>query len=894
VKTNIQSDYFFRISIRSLLPTGLRQRVKRAGKMISAQAKILCCLLLILAQRDARAGATFEKKPLLLGSGANPVSTLLSVNGVLYGTTQDDGDGYGTVFKENPNGTGYTVIHTFGAKMMDRGNGLTGPDGQNPKAGLIADPKGQWLYGTTAEGGEYGDGTVFAIEVTDNGRDMDSHGDPTYLILVSLDGTFGTQPSGRLTSSSDGTALYGTTRAGRSAVYEVDIINQGTATTPPFPDLSANATNLMSSQGYMLSGDLVLTNGWLYGTAAAGGVNGYGSVFTVSVPVGPTGKCLPIWNFTGSMNSAGPNNTLIPDSANPVGGLLLFGSTLYGTTAGNSTFGSPAGPDYGTVFALNIRGLNPDSSGTPFANGRMLWSFPLPPGQNAPGEAGEASVGDLAVMAPPQPPYAGTLLAMLSGSSTSGDPVGPAGGVLEIDTESSTSPNAPSAPTYFPLDASGDQGMSPQAGLIAGPSPFPFHFRSPFPSVNEYFYGTATYGGNGYGTIFYVDMWGFEAFGEMNGKFTVSWVDPPAVKLQSATSPNGPWTNVAAPYTNNGTAPAQFFRLAFNLTNFPVLMPAVTTLPAGGISLSSATLNGFVVPNRTNATAWFKWGTTTNYGNLTSSTFVSMTNALTVSSSISGLTAGTTYHYQVVASNSAGTAAGADAIFTTPDSSSCVTPPAGLVNWWPANSNADDIIGGDNGILEGGVTYSDGEVGEAFSFDGTSGYVATSLVVTNPQTFSLTLWFQTTTTNGGVLISFDNTQTAQSGDEYDRNIYMDNTGALHFGVWNSGAQQVNSGSGYNDGNWHYVVGSLSAATGVSLYIDGALVGHNSGVTNAQEVYDGYWRIGEDNLANWPPQYQPNSQYFQGQIDEVAIFGTALAATNVTAIYDAGTNGMCQP
>lgn len=231
--------------------------------------------------------------------------------------------------------------------------------------------------------------------------------------------------------------------------------------------------------------------------------------------------------------------------------------------------------------------------------------------------------------------------------------------------------------------------------------------------------------------------------------------------------------------------------------------------------------------------------------------------------------------------------------FRLNNSSPCVPPPSGLVHWWPANDNANDIIGGDNGILQGGVTYTRGEVGEAFNFDGTSGYVATSSLINNPQTFSLTLWFQTTTTNGGVLISFDSDQYIQSGDSYDRNIYMDNTGALHFGVWNGGAAQVNTGPGYNDGNWHYVVGTLSTNTALNLYIDGVLVGNNPAVTYAQETYNGYWRIGQDNLDNWPTQFQPNSYFFQGQIDEVAIFNTALSAANAAAVFDAGSGGMCQ-
>src|ERR1035437_2844067 len=55
-------------------------------------------------------------------------------------------------------------------------------------------------------------------------------------------------------------------------------------------------------------------------------------------------------------------------------------------------------------------------------------------------------------------------------------------------------------------------------------------------------------------------------------------------------------------------------------------------------------------------------------------------------------------------------------------SADCVSPPVGLVAWWPGEGNANDIAGTNNGIIYGGVSFVAGEVGQAFSFDGTSGY----------------------------------------------------------------------------------------------------------------------------------------------------------------------------
>src|SRR5215471_11038156 len=54
----------------------------------------------------------------------------------------------------------------------------------------------------------------------------------------------------------------------------------------------------------------------------------------------------------------------------------------------------------------------------------------------------------------------------------------------------------------------------------------------------------------------------------------------------------------------------------------------------------------------------------------------------------------------------------------------CASPPSGLVGWWPAEGNANDIIGTNNGTLLGGATASAaGMVGNTFTFDGTNSYV---------------------------------------------------------------------------------------------------------------------------------------------------------------------------
>jgi len=94
--------------------------------------------------------------------------------------------------------------------------------------------------------------------------------------------------------------------------------------------------------------------------------------------------------------------------------------------------------------------------------------------------------------------------------------------------------------------------------------------------------------------------------------------------------------------------------------------PEVTTGTATGVGTNSATLNGVVNPNGLSTTAKFLYGTTTNYGSVTNvSGTLSGTNATNVSVGLTGLSAGTTYHYTLVATNSGGSAQGADKSFTT-------------------------------------------------------------------------------------------------------------------------------------------------------------------------------------------------------------------------------------
>jgi hypothetical protein len=97
----------------------------------------------------------------------------------------------------------------------------------------------------------------------------------------------------------------------------------------------------------------------------------------------------------------------------------------------------------------------------------------------------------------------------------------------------------------------------------------------------------------------------------------------------------------------------------------PCAAPTVTTSAASNVASSSATLNGTVNPRGCSTTVHFQYGTTTSYGSTTANQTKSGNTTQNVTANISGLAANTTYHFRIVATNSAGTRYGSDSTFTT-------------------------------------------------------------------------------------------------------------------------------------------------------------------------------------------------------------------------------------
>lgn len=194
--------------------------------------------------------------------GRNPGGTLLEgTDGRLYGTTRFRGaSSPGTVFAMNKDGGGYTNLHSFSA---------SDGDGAQPLAGVVEGPDGR-LYGTTSAGGTDGVGTIFNLNKDGTG----------YALLLSFAATGGDgqSPWAGLTASGDGW-LYGTTVAGGpdnvGTAFKVRQDGSGYVILHGFASTGGDGRNPFAN---LIEG----TDGWLYGSTRFGGGGGKGTVFRLS------------------------------------------------------------------------------------------------------------------------------------------------------------------------------------------------------------------------------------------------------------------------------------------------------------------------------------------------------------------------------------------------------------------------------------------------------------------------------------------------------------------------------------------------------------------------------------------------------------------------------------
>jgi uncharacterized repeat protein (TIGR03803 family) len=248
------------------------------------------------------------------GDGQNPGGALVAYGSALYGVTGTGGAAdAGTIYRTNPDGTGYTLVRSL----------LGGStDGRAPQ-GTLTQASGVF-YGATEFGGPSDSGTVYR---------MDASGANYNVIHSFLGGTAdGYRPEASPVLA--GGVLYGMTIQGGAA--NLGIVYRMNADGTGFQVLHSFAGGATDGRIPRYQG-LVVAGGVIYGATETGGAANLGVVFKMNTD--GTGFTL-LHSFAGGTG----------DGLSPAGGLTLVGGTLYGMTS----FGGAA--NSGTIFRVNTDG----------------------------------------------------------------------------------------------------------------------------------------------------------------------------------------------------------------------------------------------------------------------------------------------------------------------------------------------------------------------------------------------------------------------------------------------------------------------------------------------------------------------------------------------------------
>lgn len=201
----------------------------------------------------------------------------------------------------------------------------------------------------------------------------------------------------------------------------------------------------------------------------------------------------------------------------------------------------------------------------------------------------------------------------------------------------------------------------------------------------------------------------------------------------------------------------------------------------------------------------------------------------------------------------------------------------GLVSWWPGDGNMRDAAGQNNGSAQGTVEFTDGQVGQAFKFDGMGSFITAptrGLPVGQadrtvefwvrierfiPQTQSTFIAYGTPGLDGQVLAL---------GVLDDHRLFVSQWGDAAFGP------------SLNEGVWYHVAATMHSSM-VSLYLDGVLVGEKPMVYSTASGT--LLQVG-----------QIPGQPFSGSIDEIGVFNRALFVQELVAIFRSGSHLYCIP
>ncbi|MFG2753770.1 LamG-like jellyroll fold domain-containing protein [Streptomyces xanthophaeus] len=181
-----------------------------------------------------------------------------------------------------------------------------------------------------------------------------------------------------------------------------------------------------------------------------------------------------------------------------------------------------------------------------------------------------------------------------------------------------------------------------------------------------------------------------------------------------------------------------------------------------------------------------------------------------------------------------------------------------------------------------------GTANKAASFDGTKSHVEIpEATLASSKVLTVELWFKTT--KPGVLVGFQDKRLGDGQPNWFNPVLaVDAAGKLRGGFEGTGGGNtpMSSPAAVTDDAWHHAV-ITSSGTSETLYLDGQAIGSRTGVVDHSSKTFAYLGAGFSSIG-WDGNPAPGVRYFDGLMDEAAVYHRALDASTVKAHHDART------
>lgn len=201
---------------------------------------------------------------------------------------------------------------------------------------------------------------------------------------------------------------------------------------------------------------------------------------------------------------------------------------------------------------------------------------------------------------------------------------------------------------------------------------------------------------------------------------------------------------------------------------------------------------------------------------------------------------------------------------------------------YKAESNANDSLGVYNGTAQGGLTYTTGKSGNAFTGNGTNAFVS---MVNNSFNFtgdySISVWLSISRADVNQEI-FSNADLVSGVDKGYRLSFRGVTNFIRFSIYGASAVNLDTPiSAIPLNTWTNIVLTRKASTGSKIYINGTLSASNTSTINPS--YTGTFApcIGVYKSTTTPStlNYLANGS----KIDEVELWNKELTQAEVTEL-----------